>query len=124
MGTPEDSRGTTSIAPSGMEATASSTEAEIVGMAELSEFCGPIIPDQGSVSRPPDPVAAAGILAYSRSKQRQYVPQDPPETAGDIIGSRQGGRATMTKDFTLDVNGKQHKVNVDPGHAAALCAAR
>src|ERR687883_613987 len=25
-----------------------------------------------------------------------------------------GRRVTMTKDFTLDVNGKQHKVNVDP----------
>jgi nicotinate dehydrogenase subunit A len=29
-----------------------------------------------------------------------------------MIGSRRGG--SMNKELTLDVNGKQHKVNVDP----------
>jgi nicotinate dehydrogenase subunit A len=50
------------------------------------------------------PVAGCGILAYNRFAQRQYVPQD--------IGPRQGG--SMTKELTLDVNGRQHKVDVDP----------
>ena len=50
------------------------------------------------------PVAGCGILAYNRFKRRQYVPQG--------IGPRQGG--SMTKELTLDVNGKQHKVDVDP----------
>src|SRR6201990_1536589 len=37
-----------------------------------------------------------------------------PETAGENHRFKPGRRATMTQELTLDIDGKQHKVNVDP----------
>src|SRR5205085_4477412 len=47
-----------------------------------------------------------------RSAERQHVPRGPPERRE--IGRRQGGPPIMTKNVTLNVDGQQHTVNVDP----------
>jgi hypothetical protein len=54
IGTPDDSRGTTIIAPSGMEATASSTEGAIKGITKTS--------------RSPHPAEARGKAGISKDE--------------------------------------------------------
>src|SRR5205085_4167524 len=47
-----------------------------------------------------------------RSAERQHVPRGPPERRD--IGRRQGGPPIMTKNVTLNVDGREHTVTVDP----------